>query len=328
MPKKSTIVPNMLRTTLGTLEHVNPDWSAFVAERLWFRAGDPPAADRRNRHVLERGTLFTLPVKTFSSPAAASRGRMPRGSAAQGFSAQGSEVRGVSFGDPAGPLAYLLHGWGGWWQQLSSFVPALTAHGYRVIAFDALAHGDSGPGSIGRRSTTVPEMAESYHAIAELFGPPELTVAHSMGVLSVVWAQHHHGILPARQVLVAPAASTRVMLEFFGGAIGIGEPTLQRLASRFAARMGRPLSDFDLLPLVAAEQNAGRLPPALIVHDKDDRMTSPVESERLAAAWPGSELLLTEGHGHYRVLRAPEALERVGDFATPRKPDVELAPTP
>ncbi|WP_432559919.1 alpha/beta fold hydrolase [Granulicoccus sp. GXG6511] len=290
MTKKSTIVPMLtqhaLHLTTRSLEAVHPELSAAIAARLWFHVGRPPTAAVRNRHATPKGTPFSVAL-------------------------HGKPVHGMQWGDPAAPLAYLVHGWGGWWQQLSSFAPLLLGLGYQVVAFDALAHGDSGPGAFGRRSSSVPEMAESYQAVADRFGQPTATVAHSMGCLSVLWTQRHHGVVPQRQVLIAPAASTRGMVDVFAQAVGIGKPTLTPLARRFRSRMHRPLSDFDLLPLVAAERLLRQLPPALIVHDHDDRMTSPAESELLAQQWPGSELLLTTGHGHYRVLRSSETLAAV-----------------
>lgn len=293
MPKKSTIVPNLtqrtLQATLGGLERVNPQWSASLAERLWFQVRKPPPPAARDHHTVPGGAPFTVTL-----------GRRP--------------IRGMRWGDPGAPLAYLVHGWGGWWQQLAAFVPVLLARGFQVVAFDALAHGDSGPGTFGRRSSTVPEMAECYHAVAEALGAPAATVAHSMGCLSVIWAQRHHDIAPTKQVLVAAAASTQGMLDVFTHAIGAGPRTMDLLPARFRVRMNRPLSDFDLLPLVAAERADRHLPDALIVHDRGDRMTSAAESEALAAQWPNSNLLLTEGHGHYRVLRAPETLQATGDF--------------
>lgn len=290
MAKKSTIVPRLVKSTLSGLERLSPEAAARVAERLWFRVGRPPEAARRNRYVADPGHPFAVRQ-------------------------QGHEIRGRIWGDEGAPPAYLIHGWGGWWQQLSSFVPVLTGQGFRVIAFDALAHGESASGALGGRSSTVPEMAEGYHAVAERWGTPALTVTHSMGCLSVIWAQRHHGIAPERQVLIAAAASTSGMLDVFCGALGLGTPTRDRLVTRFARRMGRPLTDFDLLPLVAAERAERHLPPALLIHDRDDPMTSADESAALADQWPGSDLLLTEGLGHYRVLRAPEVLQRTADFA-------------
>ena len=90
-------------------------------------------------------------------------------------------VRGRVYGDWGNPTAYLVHGWGGWWQQLSAHVEPLLARGFCVVAFDAPSHGDSGPGVHGRRSTTFLEMAEALGAVVSEFGRPTLVVAHSAG---------------------------------------------------------------------------------------------------------------------------------------------------
>jgi pimeloyl-ACP methyl ester carboxylesterase len=293
--KKSTIVRNAqaasLRTTFGALERTAPALGARLAERLWFSVGKPPSRAERDRRagLAEAGTAFTA-------------------------DAAGAQVRGRVFGEADAPVAILVHGWGGWWQQLSAFVPALLERGHRVVAFDALAHGDSGPGALGRRSTTVPEMAASYAAVVERFGAPALTVAHSMGCVSVAWAQREHGIVPERQVLVAPAATTDGMVETFATALGIGPTVRAGLVERFVRRVGRPLEDFDLLPLVEAEQAAGRLSPGLVVHDRADAVTSADASARLAEAWSGADLLLTDGLGHRRVLRDPAVVAATGRF--------------
>ena len=44
--------------------------------------------------------------------------------------------------------------------------------------------------------------------------------------------------------------------------------------------------------------------PLLVVHDRNDKEV-PVESgQSISNAWPGAELILTEGLGHQRILRA------------------------
>ncbi len=278
-----------MRAAFSLLERGAPVAGAALAERLWFAVGARPAREVRERRAVAGGTAFAVPVG-------------------------GSDVRGVSFGDPIGPTAYVVHGWGGWWQQLSSFVPVLLARGYRVVAFDALAHGDSGPGAIGRRSSSVPEMADAYRAVATRFGEPALTVAHSMGCLSVLWAQRHHDVAAARQVLVAPATTVGGMLDLFSSELALGPAVRAGLPERFRRRIGRQLEDFELLQLVDAERLDGRLGPSLIVHDRDDAVTSAEDSARLAEAWPGSRLLMTERLGHYRVLRDPAVLAETERF--------------
>jgi pimeloyl-ACP methyl ester carboxylesterase len=291
--KKSTIVRNTqaatLRGSFAALERTAPATGARLAERLWFSVGRPPARADRERRGVAGGTPFTVSVGS-------------------------SQVRGVRFGDPSAPVATLVHGWGGWWQQLSSFAPVLLEQRYQVVAFDALAHGDSGPGGLGRRSTSVPEMAESYRAVAEQLGTPALTVAHSMGALSVLWAQRQHGIAPAQQVLLAPASTGAGILNTFADALALGPKVRSGLARRFERRIGRPLADFDVLPLVETEQRSGRLGSALIVHDRGDAVTSAADSTLLAERWSGAQLHITEGLGHYRLMREGEVLAEAERF--------------
>src|SRR5690625_6591430 len=85
------------------------------------------------------------------------------------------------------------------------------------------------------RSSTVPEMADSYRAVVDRVGRPALTVAHSMGCLSVLWAQRHHGLAPARQVLLAPAATTAGMLDVFSRTLTLGPSVRAGLQRRFRA---------------------------------------------------------------------------------------------
>jgi pimeloyl-ACP methyl ester carboxylesterase len=59
-------------------------------------------------------------------------------------------------------------------------------------------------------------------------------------------------------------------------------------------------------------------PPLLLVHDRDDVETPARGSQSLASAWPGADLLLTEGLGHRRVLWDPAVVERTVAFARGR----------
>ena len=290
MARKSTIVPKLTLATLiaalATLQRVSPRAASALAEKLWFYAGAPPAAAVRNRRGTPEGQSFSL--------------------------AHGSSmITGRRWGDASAPTAYLVHGWGGWWQQLGAFVPLLTDLGYHVVAFDALGHGDSSRGALGRRSTHVPELAESFATVVSAFGAPRVTVAHSIGCVSVGWAQRSGQAEVGDRVLIAPAVSTGTMVETFARRLRIGDRTRERLVSRIEARVGRRLEEFDLTPPPSAGQGADRV---LIVHDRDDDTTDLAESAALVERWPGAELLVTQSLGHYKVLRAEPTLSAVAGF--------------
>ncbi len=272
---------------LGAAERRAPDLAARVAEWLWWRIPTPPPPARRNRHVHERGQ--SLRVRP-----------------------DGLDLAVHVFGAPDAPTAYLVHGWGGWWQQFASVVPVLVDAGYRVVAYDAPSHGASGPGRYGA-STRVMEMARAHELVVERFGPSHLTLAHSVGAMAVMWA--HESGTPARAFLLySPAVRTEPMIEFLGRAVGAGPRTIQRLGARIERTLGRSLRDFDVTDML------GRLdprdpPPMLAVHDRGDVQTLARDTDELVRGWPGSRLMLRDGSGHAGVLRDGEVLAATRRFA-------------
>ncbi|MDP9208640.1 MAG: alpha/beta hydrolase, partial [Actinomycetota bacterium] len=114
--QKSTIV-----RSFALLERVAPALGARWAERLWFRV--PAPRGRRDRPV-EPGRPFQVRV-------------------------DGRTVAGEVWGDPSAETVYLVHGWGGWRQQLDAFVEPLAGAGLRVVSFDGPSHGASDPGPEG-----------------------------------------------------------------------------------------------------------------------------------------------------------------------------------
>jgi pimeloyl-ACP methyl ester carboxylesterase len=59
---------------------------------------------------------------------------------------------------------------------------------------------------------------------------------------------------------------------------------------------------------------AGLSTPALIVHDRNDKEIPLDEGVALAAAWPGARTLVTERHGHRRIMFAAEVIRAIIDF--------------
>ena len=54
--------------------------------------------------------------------------------------------------------------------------------------------------------------------------------------------------------------------------------------------------------------------PALIIHDRDDKVADYGEGELLAHSWPQAKLYTTEGFGHRRLLSDPEVINEVMKF--------------
>lgn len=286
-PQKSTTVrfgaasvTRVLRPTFRVLERAAPGTGSRLALRLWCTVpgGRPEPADRPSG-----GRRFEVPVG-------------------------GSRIVAETWG--TGPTVYLVHGWGGRRQQLDAAVGPLVAAGLRVVSLDALGHGESGPGPLGRRST-LPDLADSVAAVVAVSGPAHGILAHSLGASATALAVLD-GLPAGRLVLVAPIADPPGYTADFARAMGFGERIHGGLVGRMERLVGRPLADFDLPARLAAA--TATPPPALVVHDRQDKESRYADGESLAAAWPGAGLVATDGLGHRRILRDPAVIRQAVQY--------------
>ena len=80
------------------------------------------------------------------------------------------------------------------------------------------------------------------------------------------------------------------------------------------------------MPQLIAESSAD-LPAAILIYAEGDREVPTDSAARLAEHWPGAEIVTTSGYDHFRVLWAPETVERAVDFLSGQPAgDSELAP--
>lgn len=270
------------RTTFRAGELVSPQLSARLARRMWFRVPPAPPAAKRARGFTP-GERLEVTV-------------------------DGRRIAAYAWGE--GPVVLLAHGWSGWWQQLGLYIEPLVAAGFRVVAWDAPSHGDSAPGRYGRGYSAAPELAEGLRAVAASLGDDvHGIVAHSVGAMAAILGLLD-GVHAERVVLLAPSASGDDQVDFVASQLGWGQRTKSRTLALVERRYGISMSDFDLVTAVAGQA----LPPALILHDRDDTETPAASSERLAAAWPGARLELTTGLNHFKLLWSPTTVARTVAF--------------
>jgi pimeloyl-ACP methyl ester carboxylesterase len=272
--QKSTIV-----RSFAVLERAAPAAGARWAETLWFTV---PRARARPERPAPPGRPFQVQVN-------------------------GHTVAGEAWG--AGPVVYLVHGWGGWGRQLEAFVGPLVERGHRVVTFDAPSHGASDPGPAGPGRSTILEFADALAAVVAANGPAHALVAHSLGATAAAYAMRG-GLRVERAAFVAPMADPLPYTHTFAGRLGFGERVRTRLVDRIERRVGMPLSALDV-PAVAGEVPT---PPLLLVHDRQDTETGWADSAAIARSWPHARLVTTGGLGHRRILRAPAVVTEVVEF--------------
>jgi len=269
-----------------TLSIVAPGPAARIAERIWFTPRYLTVTDTA-RAFLSTGERFTRGV-------------------------DGRSVVAWRWGD--GPTVVLAHGWGGYGAQMQPFVEPLVRAGFSVILFDALSHGESSPSRDGTRETTLFDFANALDAIASDAPSLAAVVAHSGACTATAWALRRARWRPKSLAFISPMASPRRYRALFQRALGFTDGVMLRFATNAEQRFSFRWEDFEV-PAMATQM---RTPPVLLLHDREDRETSYRDSEEIAAAWPNTELRLTSGLGHVRILRDPAVVAGVVDFVRAR----------
>lgn len=218
----------------------------------------------------------------------------------------GGDLAATSWGPRQAPAVLLMHGWGGARAQMTGFVDPLLAAGYRAVAYDQPAHGDS-----SGEMTNLLEIAPTLDVVREQAGDFAAIVAHSFGTLVASYALVRRGFAPPAR-LVYFGALNRLMdsLPRFQALARLPDEVVAGLRDRIYENFGK-----DRLEAITNESLAAQVQiPALMFHDTGDKITPIEDSRAIARAWKTAELVETEGLGHRGALQSAAIHERVVGF--------------
>ncbi|MEM8964101.1 MAG: alpha/beta fold hydrolase [Acidobacteriota bacterium] len=210
------------------------------------------------------------------------------------------------------PRVMLVHGWESRAARLAVWVEPLRAAGFEVVAFDALAHGESA----GKQSNPGVFVA-CMHALVERIGPVRACVAHSLGGLSTLIATGDHDLdVPHididRLVVIAGADSGVDAMTAFCRVLGLGEAFVPLVLAAAAADRNQAVQDFD-----GHRVFTNRAIPTLWLHDPEDPEVLIDEAKRVVATCPHVTLEEVHGLGHHKIARDPQVIERGVAFLSP-----------
>ena len=198
----------------------------------------------------------------------------------------------------------LVHGWAGRGLQLGALAAPLVAAGFRVVSYDAPAHGLA-PG----RWSNLFRHTDGLTAVADAYGPLTGVVAHSLGCAAVLLAAARNDVIADRLVLFAPAAHTTTLTDWFGLMSGFSQSVVERMRRRLERRFDFKWADVEPWRLAAEFDGS-----CLIVHDRHDHEIPWDEGHGVSRSLPHAHLVTTNGLGHRRILRDPRAVDAATDF--------------
>jgi pimeloyl-ACP methyl ester carboxylesterase len=224
------------------------------------------------------------------------------------FTSNGKKLQTYSWGE--GPIVLFAHGWAGRGLQCSEMVKPLLDQGFKVITFDAEAHGKS-----EGKTTNLILMSEDLRALAAEVGPIHTIIGHSLGG-AVGLLAIKHGLKAERIITIStPSVGDGIITEYLRRING-SEAVGKYLRKRVLLLAGQT---FDQL---TAQETVKSLPlnfPYLIIHDQNDSEAPIYHAEALQASAPAATAHFTKNLGHTRILRDPAVLDLISNFTTAQK---------
>ncbi len=197
-----------------------------------------------------------------------------------------------------GPKVILMHGWCGRASQFYSLIKSLRESGFAVYAVEAPGHGEN-------------EMEKSnlYHFMGALretkkhFGSFKLAVGHSLGAVAIVNIFASAGI---PLVTYGSPASIRNMVTSFCNTIGASSDVQREIIRSIEKRYNVNIDEVAPKYLLKKYQ-----PQGLLFHCKNDEEVPMAEAHEILQSWTMAEPHFCENHGHRRILRNPQFIEKV-----------------
>ena len=202
-----------------------------------------------------------------------------------------------------GAKALLLHGWSGRGTQLFAFADELRKSNAEVVTFDMPAHGQS----LGNK-TNIVELVACIKEVHAKYGPFDHAIAHSMGSMALLRALRD-GIPMKSAAIIGSGDKIRNVFYRFSEQLQFSDKVTDRMMQTVEKQFGMNLESYS-----SSTSLEHLKMPLLIVHDKDDKETHFAYSKDLHEIANNSELLLTTGLGHHRILRDSKTVQHIIQF--------------
>lgn len=197
----------------------------------------------------------------------------------------------------------LAHGWSGRGTQMAVMAEDLLKAGFSVVSFDAPAHGRA-PG----KTSMMPHFIEAIEVLEKKYGPFEAVIGHSLGGMASLKAVAD-GLPVKKMVIIGTANSITHITREFARNMNMNNKVAAKMKIYFDEKFG-----VDMDTLSGAVSAEGVKVPTLVVHDEDDVDVHVSSAYEIHEKLEKSEILITAGLGHRRILGNPEVINKIIEF--------------
>ncbi len=208
------------------------------------------------------------------------------------------EIQTYQWGSLEDKTAFLVHGWEGQAGNFGGVVPVLLEKGYKVISFDAPAHGYSSKGATN--------MFEYIALVSQLIREhqPQFVLSHSFGsIASAVALTENQHLDIAQWIMVTSPFSFRQRLEGIRQMVNVTDRTISRLIQQIENDTKERVDDLSMKKYCTQISNVDQIS---IIHSLDDKILPIASSRQVHEQLPDAEMIELKGMGHYRILWSEE----------------------
>jgi pimeloyl-ACP methyl ester carboxylesterase len=199
----------------------------------------------------------------------------------------------------------LVHGWSGRGTQLVKIADELLKLGFSVVSFDAPAHGRS-----GGRTTLMSDFIASILELEKLFGPFEFAIGHSLGSMSILNAIKQ-SFNVKKVVIIGSGDIIQDIIDDFVRKLQMNPEIGNKLRYYFEKKYGLEMNSFSASRAAESVEI-----PVLIIHDENDDDVPVKAAHHIHQHLKISELLITQGLGHRKILGNAEVMQKIIAFMT------------
>lgn len=194
----------------------------------------------------------------------------------------------------SGPTVLHVHGVHGNLGSMVGIAEALLEQNYRVVLFDAPAHGEA----LGT-STDPIEVRGMIRAVCDRLADLHAVICHSLGGLWALTARSD--IRTKAFISISAPSNKKFLVEKFAEFKKLDSNQVQELVREIEVRFGKGVwSEFSSLEAVRTINV-----PGLIIHGSSDDYVPPEHAKDLHSNWRQSTLEIVEGVGHFDIINSP-----------------------
>lgn len=200
------------------------------------------------------------------------------------------------------PSVLFVHGWAGRGAQGMQIMEALYQEGINSVTFDLVGHGNT-----DGKQTNIMEVAEVILMLEKKYNRFRGVVGHSMGGVSTVFTKNR-GLQANRIALIAVPGTIDFMLETFITRINASKKMRTYLEQYITTHFDITLESLDASLGV---QEFSKNTHVVVAHDQKDKEAPIALSRQLQQNIHHSEMIMTKGWGHNRILTNPQVIEAI-----------------